>query len=38
MAVVNNECAGVFWAVQPVVILNFGRYQSVISLEMFGID
>ena len=38
MAVVDGRCAGVFGEVHPVVILNFGWYQSVISSEMFGID
>jgi len=37
-AVVDNEGTDMFGAVHPVVILNFGRYQSVISFEMFGID
>jgi hypothetical protein len=38
MAVVDGRCVGVFGAVHPVSILNFGQYQSVISFEMFGID
>lgn len=38
MSFVDGRCAGVFEDVHPVVILNFGRYQSVISFEMFGID
>ena len=38
MSFVDGRCAGVFEEVHPVVILNFGRYQSVISFEMFGID
>ena len=38
MAVVDNECTAVFGEAHLVVILNFGRYQSVISFEMFWID
>jgi len=38
MSFVDGRCAGVFGAVHPVVVLNFGRYQYVISFEMFGID
>ena len=38
MVVVDGRCADVFGEVHPVVILNFGRYQSVISLGIFGID
>jgi hypothetical protein len=38
MAVVDGRCVDVFGEVHPVVILNFGRYQSVISFEMFWID
>ena len=35
MAVVDNEYTAVFGEVHPVVVLNFGRYQSVISVEIF---
>ena len=38
MSFVDGICADVFGEVHPVSILNFGLYQYVISLEMFGID
>lgn len=38
MSVVDGRCADVFGEMCPVVILNFGWYQSVISFEMCGID
>ena len=38
MSFVDGRCVRVFGAVHPVVVLNFGRYQYVISFEMFWID
>ena len=38
MAVVDGRCADMLGEVYLEMLLNFGRYQSVILFEMFGID